>query len=375
MSSTKQTRVGLSLEPLDTLFFRDGRPFEAATQAGSGLPQPQTVAGALRTWLLRKAGCDFEKLGDAIRAGKSFTEAVAEQAQPSDAHSVGQVTFRGPWFAVSGDPVVPVPCILHSVQEKGGRDPDRSGQATRAPSGIVRLTPLRNRSLPGWVPPEKGMLPLWAQDARPTKPASGYLGLTGLRTFLNGAIPDPSEIVKPETLFGEDRRTGIVVHPETLAADEGMIYAISLLALRPEVSLYAEVAGPEEIVKLFPAEATPLPLGGEGRHVALKRVDPIAWPSARPNGAQGALLVLTTPAFFADGWRPPNLGLTSAAVPGYVAVSGWDLARGGPKPNRFAAPAGSVYFLNQVPEPMPDSLCEGEDAALGWGVFLQGVWS
>ena len=368
MSSPKLMRVGLSLEPLDTLFFRDGRPFEAATQAASGLPQPQTVAGALRTWLLRKAGCDFEKLGDAMRAGKSFTEAVAEEGQPGEASAVGQLRFRGPWFAVDGGPAVPVPCILHQVEDPDGRD-------ARAPREIVRLTPLRNPSLPGWVPPEKGMLPLWLQDTRRARRQEGYLRLSGLRKFLSGAVPQPSEILKREELFDLDRRTGIVVHPESLAADEGMIYAISLLALRPEVSLYAEVVGPEETVKLFPEQATPLPLGGEGRHVTLKRVDPVTWPSASPKDNQGALLVLTTPAFFAEGWRPPNLALTSAAVPGNVAVSGWDLARGGPKPNRFAVPAGSVYFVNQVPEPMPDSLCEGEDAALGWGTCLQGVWS
>ena len=368
MSSAKQMRVGLSLEPLDTLFFRDGRPFEAATQAASGLPQPQTVARALRTWLLRKAGCDFEKLGDAMRAGKSFTEAVAEEGQPGEASAVGQLRFRGPWFAVDGGPAVPVPCILHQVEDPDGRD-------ARAPREIVRLTPLRNPSLPGWVPPEKGMLPLWLQDTRRAKRQEGYLRLSGLRKFLSGAVPQPSEILKREELFDLDRRTGIVVHPESLAADEGMIYAISLLALRPEVSLYAEVVGPEETVKLFPEQATLLPLGGEGRHVTLKRVDPVTWPSASPKDNQGALLVLATPAFFAEGWRPPNLALTSAAVPGYVAVSGWDLARGGPKPNRFAAAAGSVYFVNQVGESLPDSLCEGEDAALGWGTCLQGVWS
>ena len=359
MSSAIQMSAGLSLEPLDRLFFRDGRPFEAATQATSGLPQPQTVAGALRTWLLRKTGCDFERLAGALRSGKSFAEAVAE-GQPGDAHSVGQVAFRGPWFAVRGEPAVSLPCILRRAEGTGA---------------IVRLAPLRNPSLPGWVPPEEGMLPLWAEETRRTKRLDGYLRLGGLRKFLNGTVPDRNEILQPGELFERDRRTGIVVHPRSLVADEGMIYAISLLALRPGVSLYAEVVGPEQTVKLFPVEATTLSLGGEGRYVALKRVDPIEWPSVRPKGAEGALLVLITPGFFARGWRPPNLALASAAVPGYVAVSGWDLARGGPKPNRFAAAAGSVYFINQVPEPMADSLCEGEDAALGWGTFLEGVWN
>lgn len=39
--------VGAILEPLDVLFFRDGRPFAAATRASTGLPFPQTTAGAV----------------------------------------------------------------------------------------------------------------------------------------------------------------------------------------------------------------------------------------------------------------------------------------------------------------------------------------
>ena len=43
-SQAQQTRrVGLCLNPLDVLFFRDGRPFEAASRAYGGLPLPRHV--------------------------------------------------------------------------------------------------------------------------------------------------------------------------------------------------------------------------------------------------------------------------------------------------------------------------------------------
>ncbi|HPP52176.1 MAG TPA: type III-B CRISPR module-associated Cmr3 family protein, partial [Thermoguttaceae bacterium] len=60
-TSGKQ-RVGLWLESLDVLFFRDGRPFSAATRVRSGPPMPQTLAGAIWTALLRQAGCDIPRL-------------------------------------------------------------------------------------------------------------------------------------------------------------------------------------------------------------------------------------------------------------------------------------------------------------------------
>ncbi len=54
--ATATTWVGLRLDPLDTLFFRDGRPFDAANRVVGGLPNPQTLAGALRTNLLGASG-------------------------------------------------------------------------------------------------------------------------------------------------------------------------------------------------------------------------------------------------------------------------------------------------------------------------------
>ena len=54
--------VGLCLEALDVLFFRDGRPFMDGTeQMLSGLPLPQTLAGAICTALMQAAGCDFDR--------------------------------------------------------------------------------------------------------------------------------------------------------------------------------------------------------------------------------------------------------------------------------------------------------------------------
>ena len=85
--------------------------------------------------------------------------------------------------------------------------------------------------------------------------------------------------------------------------------------------------------------------------------------------------MLTTPAPFPAGWRPPDLDLVAAAVPGHVAVSGWDMARNGPKPTRFAVDAGAAYFCRHSPgDDERPSLCKGEDAILGWGSFLRGVW-
>jgi len=354
-------RVALALEPLDLLFFRDGRPFEAGIRVGATTIFPQTLAGALRTALLERAGCDFDALARAARKGKSFAQALAEQS--TDLAVIATISVGGPWFLRNGQPLVPAPAsLLHTDENK-----------------IVRLAPLREpqpgrEPLPGWSPEAPGMLPLWTCSRGKTERLSGYLTLDGVARFLGGGEPTTEQILQPTALFETDTRTGIVVGAETLTVETGMIYSAEYLALKPGVSLYAELFGPEPALAEAFANETAIPLGGQNRYVRVRRLSaPVEWPRQEGGGA-GLLLLLTTPAPFAARWRPPDVNLVTAAVPGHVAVSGWDLARAGPKPTRFAVQAGSVYFCRD-PTPDPESLCDGEDALLGWGRFLRGIWN
>jgi CRISPR-associated protein Cmr3 len=252
--------------------------------------------------------------------------------------------------------------------------------------------------VPGW-PPAPGLRPLWLARREPTEAADGYyLTPEGLRLFLAGETPGRQHLVGQDDLFGFDDRTGIGVEPDRLTAAESLLYGASFLALRapytarerheefralPTVVLYAEVLPPPEGVEAVRDAfrgAPPLPLGGEGRRVRAEPVLRSPWPEVpAAAGRQRPFLLLTTPGFFEDGWRPRALAgnLIAAAVPGAVAVSGWDLARGGPKPTRFAATAASVYFLDTLPDRLPpNSLCDcDEDRQQGWGAYLQGVWT
>ncbi|MBK8176004.1 MAG: type III-B CRISPR module-associated protein Cmr3 [Rhodospirillales bacterium] len=351
-------RIGLRIEPLDTLFFRDGRPFDGTPRAISGLPLPQTLAGALRTWLLREKGCDFARLAADVKAGRTFAEALSSQSD--ELQRIARLSVRGPWLCRPDGPLVPAPAILRQVK--------RSDE-------IVRLAPLKD-GLPGWQALYPGMLPLWCKDRKPTEPVNGYLALDGLARVIEGGTPASTDIVDASELYDFDRRTGIVVGAATQTAEEGQIYGVSLLALRQDVSFYGEIAGDKEALQQVPAAAGVIPFGGEGRRVQVTPMDkPCAWPSATAKDGR-SMLVLTAPAPF-GGWKPHEFAPVAAAVPGHVAVSGWDLARGGPKPNRFAVAAGSVYFFQQPVEggPVCGSLCDGEDAAVGWGTYVEGGWN
>ena len=352
--------VTLDIEPLDVLFFRDGRPFDAAPRATGGLPTPQTLAGALRTWLFVRLGGDVGALAADVRKGVSFADAAAGQGTGPAA--VGRLGIRGPWFAMDGERLVSTPATIER---------DCNG-------GLHRLDPLGD-VLPGWRRPD-GLRPLWRRSRGSAKPRGGYLRASGLRRFVDGTIPRDDDIVDADALFAYEDRVGINVDARTGTVGDEMIYAVRMMRLRPGVTLSVDLVGAPGDLDRCPAGDDILALGGESRRVIVRRAASAwRWPTGTAEQGTGRLVLLTTPAPI-GGWRPPELPLLAAAVPGYVPVSGWDLARGGPKPNRFAVAAGSVYFMDPAADlcALPGrrgSLCTGENAALGWGAYIEGIWN
>ena len=356
-NACEDTLLPLEIRPVDTLFFRDARPFDAASRAASGLPMPQTLAGALCTLLLERHGVALDRLARLTASGTSLADALAEFG--ADAAAVSRVRLRGPWFSRYGDVLLPAPVTLR--QEK---------QSAR----LVRLDP-RHDPPPGWQPPIPGVLPLWRHGRVAADAVTDFLTLHGVRRFLEGGVPEPADVVPSEVLYAFEDRTGIGIDAARNTAAEGLIYAIRMLALQTGVGLYAEISGSAAALRPLTSEPVLMRFGGEGRHVAVRTVDrAAAWPSVPARPERGRLILLTTPAPF-DGWRPSRLQPLAAAVRGHQAVSGWDLAKGAPKPNRFLVPAGSVYFLapgTVVPEP---GLVSAEDTMQGWGNFLEGNWN
>ena len=90
------TVIGILLEPLDVLFFRDGKPFEPSTRAGGAWPVPQTLAGAVSTALLRQHGCDFDAFKQAF--GQGFEAAVVKGCGEAQ-RWIAAIAVRGPWLA------------------------------------------------------------------------------------------------------------------------------------------------------------------------------------------------------------------------------------------------------------------------------------
>lgn len=345
--------TAITIHPLDLLFFRGGRPFGAGLPGVSSLPTPQALLGLIRTLLLERNNADLSKMRGIADTQQAFAAAGCPW--------LASVSVRGPFLLHEQRGMVfPAPASLAFVQ------------AADAPEPRL-LQPLKS-SVPGWVPPLPNARPLVLQGAR-VKERPQWITSEGLKQVLEGTPPEGAHLLKSRDLFELDERTGIGIDPATLATQEGIIYTARKLALRPPVCFYAEIHGLPSGQERHFAKESLTPWGGERHHVVIRPARPVEWPSA-PAKEERTLVYFATPCFDVDGGLPAAFDSNSvraAVTVGPAAISGWDLAKGGPKPARFGVDAGSVVFLENAP--VPQSFSNPADAQAGYGFFLKGTWT
>lgn len=369
---------GVLLDPLDVLFFRDGRPFNAANRVVSGSPVPQTAAGAIRRALLGATGFKFSD----IRSGSGT---IVDQLRSAGADTaILDAKFRGPWFArvstqqatETGEPFFACPVNLRT----------KKNDSDCWLVGMPRNTD--KHPLAGWNHAD-GLWPIeFSADPDP-KFEPKMLTFSGLSKYMaavaNGGsleLANETDYVKLDRLSALDYRVGIGIDPKSLTTIKRELYGIGLLSLQSDIQLYLEVELPERLAKHVNGMA--IPLGGEGKYVGAKRVGACRFPSLDTQSSQ-TFCYLATPTFLSERkipnrpLPPESCGkLRAAASERGQAVSGWDVARGGPRGTRFAVPAGAVYFFEDAGK--PDGLMEESDqkqALLqeGWGFAIQRTWS
>lgn len=352
-----------SIDPLDPLMVRDGRPFSAGASDARSLdfPPPSVTAGALRT-----------RIGFAAREPTAAPFALT----PDQARAIEVV---GPVLAArAGDRLVlhlPAPrdAVLFSSEEgtavRHGWPRHRLAPADAWPAGA--------HSLPeGLLPVEPvGEMP----RAKPERSAPPFWTGAELEAWLRE--PAAADHLAPERTgpaIVHERRIHLAVDPATGTASDGMLFSTDGLRLDGRVLLVRAEDG-----RLVPGAQT---VGGE-RRLSLLRAEPSVptWPAPPLSGGR-ARVVLLTPALFREGAVPTTLlgaRVRAAAVGRPQVVSGWDLAAGGPKPARRMAPAGSVYWVD-VPNDVAGWLerahwgCvsdDEQDRRDGFGLAVVGVWS
>lgn len=319
--------MNIRIKPLDTLFFRDGKPFTMGedNQADSIFPPPPSVLyGSLRTAYF---AAHPDELGKADGPGDP----------------TGSLKITALWMIVKNakaeEACLPMPLDL-AAQEK-----DLKEDKTDCP-----VTPLGQSQLGSGC--SLSPLPqILSGDLNTVSIPRGALIISELNKYLAGdtgkltARPLNRHIIKePKVGIAKDRITGA-------SSREGKIYQANMIRL-DDLELAVSFTGLD-----LPAHGL-LKLGGEARPASYDKADPPGIPA--PNGdAKSFRLYLAAPAFFSNGWLPSwvdpatltgsfgnlKLKITTAALGRAINIGGFDMKENKPKPMRRAVPEGSVYYF------------------------------
>jgi len=357
------------VEPLDVLMIRGNKSFGGDGQHGEAVmpPWPSLFAGAFRSALL---GHDAQMLSRFVAIGTD--QALSVEARNAQMRSLlGDALFaalgtpaepgdlRITWLSlakgmsgVGSAPqrvlaIVPLPADLSAFDEDEGVAPLLALEPALPPVGQASSGEL----------PQTAMLRLGKQ----VKPVAGrWLNDVGLSQHQAGVVP--KEVIKTEALFKREVRLGIALDPHSGTAQNGALYTTEAVSFCPGAGFLVGMEGDHG---QLPGTGL-LRLGGDGKGARYRHLQNYQLPGAPQRLPGNAFrLILTTPGIFTGGWLPervtrqPDGGyrlngdgfsarLACAAVGRNDVISGWDLAHWQPKTARRVAPAGSVYWFDEL---------------------------
>lgn len=356
--------------PLDTLFFRDGRPFNAGETVWLNSqfpPSGRTLQGAIRTAIVEHSSMDWASYYAACKPENAGSNDLVKAI--GNAENLGQMQLSGPFLLRDDEWLLPAPLDLFHTEQKGYGLLAPSAQAVECDLGKVRLPQGAGKGLKT----QEGKYVTGAVTAQllagqtetlPAKP-----GVSLWKLFADN--PDDPE--EKDALADLEPKVGLGRDNALRQHKDGMLYSIAPVRLRDGTELAMVVAGID--AGLHPASPFIQRLGGEGKLAKISISESPAWPTmptlTTTAGKLRFKLVLTTPAYFKECWRPAgfelresvgwqgswpaiaanrkaielaDVTLVSACIGKAVRIGGWDLAANAPRPLEGFVPAGSVYF-------------------------------
>lgn len=358
-----------SIQPRDTVLFRDARPFGAGDSAHTmSMPWPSTLAGFVRSTLGTNETGKFEWSVDKARS----------------------IAVTGPWLVEldEHEQIIehffprPADVVLFS-------DPTQPGVLTRR-----RLAP-RARQVGEFsnLDDDLDLVEFVdAPDHNPGKPTRGpaFWSWTAYSRWLTSE-QGVDEVQAEELGVNElptETRTHVSIDPESRTALDGALFQTTMMRpiIRDTSGKFRRfgfgVALPADVdtTRLGAGAST---MGGERRIVTAHSARAVlpACPAV-PSDAELLRVMLLTPGIF-DGGAIPDFDdarVVAASVGRYQPISGWDLGVGGPKATRRMAPAGSVYWVEVDSDPVAwakahhfTSICDQEqDRRDGFGLVTVG---
>lgn len=381
----------LFLQPNDTFFFRDGRPFTKGEQSeGHSIfpPFPSTVLGALRTAYIAEFGDLSLFYSGGMRETIGTPESLANAIRVRGvflANRRNNQTDRMEIFFPA-----PLDLVYKKIEKRDDHTPLHllTPQSKNFASNGIISTPL-----------------IWSTSESIDFDADGLLRMGAITRYLQGNDQNLL-LTNRTTLVERESKTGIARDRHTLSSEEHMLYRIDMSRFKNRDGNYGFVVD-YECPRDLPQKGL-LKLGGEGKGFVYQYsnydIDPLSSHLERIKRAIQSTgrfkLYFATPTIFDGGWLPSwlnsdtlsgeyplenaapiSLKLITAAIGKPVPVGGWDMAKGEAKPTYRAVPAGSVYYFELMDRERIDDLIAAfhyqniseERSEEGFGLVLIGV--
>jgi CRISPR-associated protein Cmr3 len=353
-----------AFEPVDTWFFRDGRPYSIDTGpqldvGGSFPPSPLLMAGAMRAALATARGWDGTG-----RWPREFNTTLGDG--PDD---LGRLSLQGPFVRHENELLFPAPRHLWKRKDQlgfalpGGEMICDLGLRVRMPRVPDRAELVSDR---------------WVRQAK-------------FEAILNGELPGKEDLKKGPWV--EELRTGIQRDSTTRTVGEHMLYSSRHFRLKKGTELLVSVDG---LPADWPVPDSPCPFGGESRMAYCREWRAsltLRMPLERICADGRFVLIALTPL---DLGRDVCLGQAPLAELGGARVvaacmdrphrvGGWDSLSRQPRPMRSYVPPGTVFFcecpdratlrtaIERIGDGMPLPSIGGRRNA-GFGCVALGMW-
>lgn len=346
------TDLNLHIGSVDTLMFRDGRPFNQADFGASEAvsvfpPYPPTVVGAVRAALWQgPLGGDWKP--SRLGTGTNW--------QDIGTTTLGPLKFGAPVLLCDGEPVFPVPLHIVEGRKSGGVKKELTclvpGLPRQCDRGTIRLPVPEDATLEGVAPV-----------------GDRWVTTKGMQQILDGGVPEDGDLISQDRLWHSEPRVGIGITAATRTTSDGRLYMASHVRMQDDVSLHVRLSGWNDSF-----EAALLPLAGEHRMAALGDGNAVPLPEVPDKGRRCLIALSPVVPDPKDDFLIAGLldnDIESACLGRSVPIGGWDSLANGPIPLRRCYPAGSVWFLKPGVK-APDEI--GLATEWGFGQVMAGNW-
>jgi CRISPR-associated protein Cmr3 len=312
----------IKIDPLDTLFFRDGKPFTMGDDNwANGIfpPHPSVVFGALRSAYFSHHIDDLKKA-----------------TGPYD--PTGKLHIRGIYFYDHTEKKIYLPLPMDCVKNKN----EEKNEVSLLP--YVNLDKIKTSCPTQYALKGTG-------DVETVN--GGFITSDLFKKYLTNSERSFS-FIKISDKISIEHKIGIGIDKNSGTSEVGKLYRTGMNRLN-DLSLLIEFDDLD-----LPASGF-LKLGGEGRAVSYEifSSEKFEMSFQIKDNQKFFKLYLLTPAIFKNGWLPERidektliveypglkLKLITASIGKTIYVGGFDMKARKPKPMYKAVPAGSVYYF------------------------------